>query len=112
MCPSIISAHQLFHNFPIEYGAILAGWVGTDEVHGVGAACCWALAEVAVVLERVEHEVVIKIVLPEELGGESLFAGGEGVGAGLVGGEADIAWESVAIDLDEAAVGTLEGYHT
>ena len=79
--------------FPAENASVSSGRVRTCEVHRVGAACCWALADVAVVFQREEHEVIFKVVLPEEYFG--IF---------LIGREAYIAWHSFAIDFDVSAV--------
>ena len=89
---------MLFQFFPLQHGAVAAGRVGTGEVHGVGAARGGALADVAVTLQREEHEVVVEVVLPEEL-----------LGFLKVGGEAHVAGQTVAVDLDVAAVGALQG---
>ena len=83
--------------FPTENSPIATGWICPCEVHGIGTAGGGALAEIAVVVHREEHEIVVEVILPEEC-----------FGFGEVVGEAHIAGESVAIDLHIAAIGTLQ----
>ena len=53
--------------FPVEDGTVETGGVRTGKVHGVGTAGGGTLAQIAMVLQRIEHEVVVKVVLPDEL---------------------------------------------
>ena len=91
------SVFMLVLFFPMEDGTVAAGGVGTCEVHGIGTAGSGALAEIAVVVHREEHEIVVEVILPEEC-----------FGFGEVVGEAHITGESVAIDFHIAAIGTLQ----
>lgn len=90
---------RLLLRLPMEDGSVTASWVSTSEVHAVGAARGGALAQIAMALQRQQHEVMVEVVLPQEL----LCVKG-------VCSESHIAWKTVAIDFHVATIGTLQGH--
>ena len=81
----------------MEHSAIATGRIGSGIVHGIGAASGGTLADVAVVAQGEQHEVLAEIVLPEE---DLCFLG--------ISGETNIARQAVAVNFDISAVDTLQ----
>ena len=83
--------------FPSEDCAVSFSRIGSLVIHGVGAACSWALADVCVCACGHEHELFVEVVLPEKL-----FC------LVLVGGEAHVASYAVTGYEDVTAIFALE----
>lgn len=97
-CPlSIINFSFADNLLPPEDGTIATSWVGTSKIHGIWTACGGALSDVAMILQGIKHEVMVKIVLPEEH-----------LGLLRIVREAHIASQTLAIDLHITAIDTLQ----
>ena len=76
-------------------GTIATSRVSTRKVHGIRTTRSRTLTQVFMICQRQEHEVVVKIVLPEKH--FSFFR---------IARKAYIAWQAVTIDLHIATIGT------
>ena len=81
----------------MQYGTVAAGRVCAWEVHGIRTTSGGTLAYVTMVAQRIEHEVVIQIVLPEE-----------NLGLVGVGGKTDITSQTIAVNLNVAAINAFQ----
>ena len=81
----------------MEHGTIATVRIWTGKIHGIRTARRGTLAQVSVILQRKEHEVVVEIVLPQEC-----------FGLLWIGSKAHVARQTVAIDFHVTAIGTLK----
>ena len=89
--------HGFTSLFPAEHAAVSSCRVWTYKIHRVRASRSGTLAKIAVVLQRVEHEVVVEIVLPKE---HLCFF--------CIRGEAHITSQSFAIHFNVSAIHALQ----